>query len=97
MSDYADTMKEFDVNEAKEYLASLNGQPPKRDTMKEKILELIPAINDLLVQGYTKKQIFDLLSGQFDLKITYGTFRTYLAQGEKGKDDDGDSAELADD
>lgn len=82
-------MKKFDVQEAKAYLADLKGQAPRKDTMREKIRELIPEISELVEQGYTKKQIFELLREKFDLQITYGTFRTYLAQKDREEDDDG--------
>ncbi|MDE5832389.1 MAG: hypothetical protein K2H64_05305 [Desulfovibrio sp.] len=40
-------------------------------------------IAGLVSKSYTKKQVYELLKERFDIRVSYGAFRSYLYQTER--------------
>lgn len=77
-------MDEFNVENGRKFLEKLREIEPERSSVrqsvKQVILELAPVIRELMEKGWTQKQILEMLKGEFELKLEYGTFRNYLNQ-----------------
>lgn len=80
-------MDEFNAENARKFLEKLREiepeKPPVRQSIKQVIFELAPVIRELMEKGCTQKQILEMLKGEYELKLEYGTFRNYLNQAAK--------------
>lgn len=80
-------MDEFNAENARKFLEKLREiepeKPPVRQSIKQVIFELAPVIRELMEKGWTQKQILEMLKGEYELKLEYGTFRNYLNQAAK--------------
>lgn len=73
-------MDEFNFENASEFLRECKEQGKRSESPRQVLMRLAPQIRELAKEGFTQREVHELLVEKFGLELSFSTFRGYLRQ-----------------
>lgn len=73
-------MDEFNFENASEFLRECKERGKKTESARQVLIRLAPRIRELTEEGFTQREVYELLVEKYGLELSFSTFRGYLRQ-----------------
>lgn len=76
-------MDEFNFENASKFLDECVEKGKRAESARQVVIRLAPKIREMTARGYTQREIYDLLVGEFRLELGFSAFRNYLCAADR--------------
>ena len=73
-------MDEFNFENASEFLRECREKGKKTESTRQILMRLAPQIRELTSEGFTQREVHEMLVEKYGLELSFSTFRGYLRQ-----------------
>lgn len=79
-------MDEFNFENASEFLRECLQTGKRTESTRRVLIRLAPQIRELTDDGFTQREVYEMLVEKYGLELSFSTFRGYLRQAAQARE-----------